>query len=83
MRLAQRLSRSIAVAVVIGAAGTVAIGLSTKTFAGSDEIIASAKNADLWPAPGRDLSLTRHSPVSYTHLDVYKRQGLGLPHDTV
>ena len=27
---------------------------------------------------GLDFSYTAFSPVSYTHLDVYKRQGLGL-----
>src|SRR5580693_5432319 len=64
MRLAQRLSRSVSVAMVMGLVGTLAIALSGKSFAGSEEIVASAKNADLWPAPGRDLSLTRHSPLS-------------------
>jgi PQQ-dependent dehydrogenase (methanol/ethanol family) len=64
MRFSQRLSRTITVAVVMGAAGATALALSANTFAGSEEIAASAKNADLWPAPGRDLSLTRHSPLN-------------------
>jgi len=42
---------------------TVAAIAGMSAYAGSDEIVASAQNADLWPAPGRDLSLTRHSPL--------------------
>ena len=36
------------------------------TFAqsASDQIEQEAKNPDLWPAPGRDNQLTRHSPLS-------------------
>src|SRR3984885_10481612 len=64
MRFAQRLSKPIKVAVFVGAAAAAPIGLSANTFAGSEEIATSAKNADLWPAPGRDLSLTRHSPLN-------------------
>src|SRR6202167_6155694 len=64
MRFAQRLSKPIKVAVFVGAAAAAAIGLSANTFAGSEEIATSAKNADLCPAPGRDLSLTRHSPLN-------------------
>ena len=44
--------------------GAVMLLTATSIFAGSDEIISEAKNQDLWPAPGRDLSLTRHSTLS-------------------
>lgn len=44
--------------------GVLAAGLA---FAGpasaNDEIIERAKNENLWPAPGRDLALTRHSTL--------------------
>lgn len=44
-------------------AGVLALGLSGAADAGSEEIVAAAKNPDLWPAPGRDTSLTRFSPL--------------------
>src|SRR5215475_6672139 len=49
----------LAVALLCGAA-------SVPSFAesGSDQIAEEAKNPNLWPAPGRDLALTRHSPLS-------------------
>jgi hypothetical protein len=55
------------------AAGAATIALTTAmgvlcvsepAFAGSDEIAADAKNAGLWPAPARDFSPTRHSPLN-------------------
>src|SRR6202167_356482 len=64
MRFAQRLSKCTTIVVIVGAAGATALALSSNSYAGSDEIIASAKNPDLWPAPGRDLSLTRHSTLN-------------------
>jgi glucose dehydrogenase len=64
MRFAQRLSKFTTLVVLVGAAGATALALSSNSYAGSDEIIASAKNPDLWPAPGRDLSLTRHSTLN-------------------
>lgn len=39
-----------------------AIGFSAPVSA-NDEIVKNSKNENLWPAPGRDLSLTRHSPL--------------------
>ena len=41
------------------------VGLSGSAVAGTDEEqLARMKDADQWPAPGRDFSLTRHSPLS-------------------
>ena len=52
-------------------AGGLAVALlcsasASPTFAqsASDQIEEEAKNPDLWPAPGRDNQLTRHSPLS-------------------
>ena len=43
----------------------VMMGLSGSAVAGTDEEqLARMKDPDQWPAPGRDFSLTRHSPLS-------------------
>ncbi len=55
--------------VLLGAAGAAALVSSLSSFAGSEEIVTSARNADLWPAPGRDLSLTRHSSLKDINTD--------------
>lgn len=48
--------------------GTLAVGISTPVFANS-EIEKRASNPDLWPAPGRDNQLTRHSTLSDINKD--------------
>src|SRR5690242_17965752 len=58
-----RVSSRIKIGVLAGAAGAVALATGMSAFAGSEEIVTESKNADLWPAPGRDLSLTRHSAL--------------------
>lgn len=50
---------------VTGALIIVMMGLSGAAVAGSDEEqLARIKDPDQWPVPGRDFSLTRHSPLS-------------------
>ncbi len=46
----------LAVALLCGAA-------TVPSFA-NEQIEQEAKNPDLWPAPGRDNQLTRHSPLA-------------------
>jgi lanthanide-dependent methanol dehydrogenase len=51
--------------LVTGTLIAVMMGLSSWAVAGSDEEqLARMKDPDQWPAPGRDFSLTRHSPLS-------------------
>ena len=62
--------RKIAIRLLSGA---LAAGLA---FAGpvsaNDEIAERAKNENLWPAPGRDLALTRHSTLKDINKDNVK-----------
>ena len=43
----------------------------------TEEMIS--KNLDTWELPDPDLLIRTSGAVSYTHLDVYKRQGRGRP----
>jgi len=56
-------SRSVFLAAVTGTALLGFVAASGAALAGSAEIVSEAKNQSLWPAPGRDLSLTRHSDL--------------------
>lgn len=56
-----------ALCVALGAIGTVG------TASANDEIIERTKNENLWPAPGRDFSLTRYSTLSDINKDTVGR----------
>lgn len=61
------MSRTCAWITAIGiAAGLVGISVSAHA---NDEIIQRSHNPDLWPAPGRDMSLTRYSPLADINKD--------------
>ncbi len=48
----------------------------------NDEIVERAKNENLWPAPGRDLALTRHSTLKDINKDNVKNMQLAWSQST-
>ncbi|CBE67239.1 MAG: PQQ-dependent dehydrogenase, methanol/ethanol family [Candidatus Methylomirabilis oxygeniifera] len=44
-------------------AGALMLAIASGSALANEEIVRASKNPDLWPAPGRDLAMTRHSPL--------------------
>jgi lanthanide-dependent methanol dehydrogenase len=58
MKLKQGLLYSVA---AVGILGVVLIGPSTARAGSDDDMAAASKNPDLWPGPGQNFALDRHS----------------------